>query len=186
VSDATLTDAFILASAWWVKSLVFVGAALWHDLRRRAVVPVTALTVAVAFGLGSLASTTLKVLVDRERPDAGALIDLPESASFPSGHATTAFAAAVALSLLVPRWRWWALPLAAVVAYSRVYLGVHYWSDIVAGAVIGAAVAWWVVAVVRRRRSGPAAPPRTRPRSRRPPSPRRTAARSGGRQPTAP
>jgi undecaprenyl-diphosphatase len=161
VPDELLTSFFTLASAWWVKSLVFIGAGLLDDLRRRAP-PVTAITVAVAYGLGSLVSTVLKDVVERERPDGGALVDVPASASFPSGHATTAFAAAVALSLLVPRWRWWALPLAATVAYSRVYLGVHYWSDIIAGALIGAAVGWLVVAVVRRRRSGLAAPPRTR------------------------
>ena len=179
-----LTDALILASAWWVKSLVFVAAALWWDVRRRQP-PLTALTVAVAFGLSSAVSTTLKLLVDRERPDTAALIDLPATASFPSGHATTAFAAAVALTLLVPRAGWWALPLAAVVAYSRVYLGVHYWSDIIAGALLGASVAWSVVAV-RRRRSAPAARARTRPPSRPRSSPRRTGARSAARRPSAP
>ena len=185
MSDVTVTEALTLASAWWVKSLVFVAAALWYDVRNRAKVPWTAITVAVAFGLSSAASTILKALVDRERPHTGALIDLPSSASFPSGHATTAFAAAVALSLLVPRWSWWALTLAAVVAYSRVYLGVHYWSDIVAGAILGSAVAWWVVAVRRRRTARPARS-RTRPRSRRRSSPRRTGARSAARHPTAP
>lgn len=179
-----LTDALILVSAWWVKSLVFVAAALVYDARRRQA-PLTALTVAVAFGLSSAASTTLKLLIDRERPDTGALIELPATASFPSGHATTAFAAATALALLVPRAAWWALPLAAVVAYSRVHLGVHYWTDVVAGAILGATVAWWVVAV-RRRRSAREAPPRTRPRSRPRSSPRRTAARSDARHPTAP
>ena len=179
-----LTDALILASAWWVKSFVFVAAAVVHDVRRRQA-PLTALTVAVAFGLSSAASTTLKVLVDRERPQAGALIELPTTASFPSGHATTAFAAAVALALLVPRSGWWALPLAALIAYSRVHLGVHFWEDVVAGAILGASVAWGVV-VVRRRRSAPAGPPRTPPRSRPRSSPRRPEGRSGARQPTAP
>jgi undecaprenyl-diphosphatase len=152
---------------------VFIGAGLLYDLRRRAL-PLTALTVAVAFGLSSLASTTIKALVDRQRPSGDHVIDLPTSASFPSGHATTAFAAAVALSLLVPRWRWPALALAALVAYSRVYLGVHYVTDIVAGAMLGSAVAWLVVAGARRsplpvgaptrRSSARRAPPRTRRR----------------------
>ena len=182
--DGALTDVLVLASAWWVKSLLFVAVALMYDLRHRRA-PMTALTVAVAFGLGSLAATVIKVLVDRDRPTTGALIELPTTASFPSGHATTAFAAAVALALLVPRTGWWAIPLAAVIAYSRVFLGVHYWSDVVAGALIGTAVAVWVVSV-RRRRSAPAGSPRTRPRSRRRSSPRRTAARSGVRRPTVP
>lgn len=140
----------ILASAWWVKSLIPIGAALAYDLRRRLVVPATALTVALAFGISAALSSTTKEIVDRERPQTGALVDLPTTASFPSGHATTAFAACVALGLLVPALRWWALALAAVVAYSRVHLGVHFWTDVLAGAVLGTLVALAVVRSARR------------------------------------
>jgi undecaprenyl-diphosphatase len=139
-----------------VKGLVFVLAALAVDLVRRRP-PLFALTVALAFGLSSLCSSTLKVVVDRQRPGGETVIDLPSSASFPSGHATTAFAAAVALSMLVPRMAWWALPLAALISYSRVYLGVHYWSDVLAGAALGTAVAIGVVRALRR----PLEPPRS-------------------------
>lgn len=160
-------DTFVLLSAWWVKSLVFIAAALMVDVARRER-PWRALTVAVAFGLSSLCSTLLKVAVDRPRPTTATLVDIPTSASFPSGHATTAFAAAVALSLLVPRMTFWALPLAAAIACSRVYLEVHYWTDIAAGALLGTFVTIAVVravgAVRRRARSaagsGLAAAPR--------------------------
>ena len=136
-----------------MKSLVYVAAALAYDLRRRAA-PVTALAVAVAYGLATAASQWLKEVFDRERPDAAsALVELPTSDSFPSGHATTAFAAAVCLAILAPPLRWPALALAAVVAYSRVYLGVHFWTDILAGALLGAMVGAAVaLAVLRRRR----------------------------------
>jgi membrane-associated phospholipid phosphatase len=163
VSDDALTDVLTLASAWWVKDLVFIAVALAYDLWHRRP-PVNALIVAAAFVLSSIASTSIKIVVDRPRPHDNPLIPLPSSASFPSGHATTAFAAAVALSLLVPRTGWLAIPLAAVIAYSRVYLGVHYWSDVIAGALIGSAVAVLVVVAVRRRRSMLVASPRTRPR----------------------
>jgi undecaprenyl-diphosphatase len=72
--------------------------------------------------------------------DLNALVSLPSSASFPSGHAATSFAAAAALSVLVPRLRVPALVLAALVAISRVYLGVHFWVDVLAGAFLGAAI----------------------------------------------
>jgi undecaprenyl-diphosphatase len=67
-------------------------------------------------------------------------------ASFPSGHAITAFACAVALSYFVPRLRWALLTLAVLVAVSRVIVGAHYASDVIAGAAIG-----WLSAVLVRR-----------------------------------
>jgi undecaprenyl-diphosphatase len=160
----------IVASAWWVKSVVYILAGLVYDLRRHAA-PVTAVTVTIAYTLASLASSLLKEVFDRTRPDAAdALIDLPASDSLPSGHATTVFAAAVALSLLAPPLRWPALALAVLVAVSRVYLGVHFWSDIIAGAVLGAAVGAAVALPVRRKlRSADALPERCAPSSSRSP-----------------
>lgn len=127
-----------------MKSLVFIAAALVVDVLARSR-PWRALLVTLAFTLTSWSTSLLKDAVGRERPSGDNLVDLPASKSFPSGHASTAFAAAVALSLLAPRMAWWALPLAAAVTYSRVYLGVHYWTDILAGAVLGTVVAVVVV-----------------------------------------
>jgi undecaprenyl-diphosphatase len=87
-------------------------------------------------------NTCLKQLVRRPRPDLGP--DLPPLAStisgrsYPSAHATTSFAAARALSGVLPH-----VPLyaaAVAMALSRPYLGVHYPSDVVAGAVLGDAL----------------------------------------------
>ena len=76
---------------------------------------------------------------------------MPHSSSMPSGHATTAFAAAVAVGLVHPRLRWPLLVLAALVAVSRVWLGVHYLTDVIAGAALGTSVALVPVGSVSRR-----------------------------------
>src|SRR5579862_1073651 len=85
----------------------------------------------------------VKPLVDRHRPftsiPAVTVIDeRPHDASFPSGHAGNAFAAAVVLARALPQWQavWWTL--AVLIAYSRIYVGVHYPADVVGGAILGA------------------------------------------------
>jgi undecaprenyl-diphosphatase len=69
----------------------------------------------------------------------------PVTRSFPSGHAATAVASALGGARMIPRsaWVWW--PLAAVVAVSRIYIGVHWPSDVLGGAFIGLACAWFVL-----------------------------------------
>jgi undecaprenyl-diphosphatase len=143
----------IALSWWWVKGPFMVALAFVGDLRAgRARRPVAAVATAVAWGLGAAASTLLKGVFDRARPDEGwpPLIATPSSASFPSGHATQAFAAATALALLVPWLRVPVLVLAALIAASRVVLGVHYPFDVIAGALVGAAIGTLVALVARR------------------------------------
>ncbi|MFG1371244.1 phosphatase PAP2 family protein [Xanthobacter oligotrophicus] len=73
-------------------------------------------------------------------------------ASFPSGHATTTFAAAVAFAALFPRARMWLIALALPVAGTRIVLGSHFPSDVIAGAAIGTAFALWMIRVFAARR----------------------------------
>lgn len=117
--------------------------------------PLVFATVAVSVWAADLAAVGLKQLVDRPRPFTTIAADHvlgghPGSSSMPSGHATTAFAGAVALGYVVRRAAPLLLALAAAIAYSRVYLGVHYPFDVVAGAALGASVAVAVLALVTR------------------------------------
>ena len=76
---------------------------------------------------------------------------MPESTSFPSGHAASGFAFAAGAAYAVPALGFPLNAAAAVVAYSRVHTGVHYPADVVVGAVTGAALAPLAVAARRRR-----------------------------------
>jgi undecaprenyl-diphosphatase len=69
----------------------------------------------------------------------------PTTQSFPSGHAAGAIAGAYTLSRLAPEGRAIFWLLAALVAFSRVYLGVHYPGDVLGGALLGFGIAWFVV-----------------------------------------
>jgi membrane-associated phospholipid phosphatase len=91
-----------------------------------------------------LVNTALKAVVRRRRPaleELPALVAVPTSLSFPSAHASTSFAAARGYGALAPPVSGALHGLAAGMALSRVYLGVHYPSDIAVGAVLGSIIA---------------------------------------------
>jgi undecaprenyl-diphosphatase len=123
--------------------------------------PVALPLVALAYVVGWAASDVLKVVVDRARPVDHPLVRMPTSASFPSGHATTSFACAATLAPFLSRGgAILVYVLAAAIAYSRVYVGVHYPLDVVAGAALGLLVARALrplPAALRRSRPGPRA-----------------------------
>lgn len=122
---------------------------------------------AAAAGLASVAATSafvnvaIKPLGTRRRPDREANevpfarhVPMPASSSFPSGHSAAAFAFATGVGHTLPQAGVPLRALAAVVAYSRVHTGVHYPADVVAGALLGAAIAQVVAGVCLPRYAG--------------------------------
>jgi undecaprenyl-diphosphatase len=131
----------------WIV-LALVGAILW---RRPQLVALTALAVFSA----DLISLGLKELTDRPRPfiaepEPEPLMETSLDLSLPSGHAATSFAGATILALARPRAAVPLYVLAALIAWSRVYVGVHYPLDVVAGAILGVGVALAAVGLWRR------------------------------------
>jgi undecaprenyl-diphosphatase len=134
------------AGALW--GLLAAGAFLVTGLQpSHLLVPWAAVALSWTLAEGS------KYLFNRARPliddtELAPLIKTPSSSSFPSGHAATAAAGALSLSAVYPSFTP-ALVLAGFfVALSRVYLGVHYPFDVLAGALIGTITAGAVLAVV--------------------------------------
>lgn len=144
--DVAEVGAFVL-HPWVFRLLVILACVVvWRAGRRRA-----AVVVGLTMVLGSLLGAGLKLLVRRPRPAWGDPVAEEIGFSMPSGHALGA-ALGVGL-LLVLAWPWlvarrWTLPavVAGVVvvvltALDRLVLGVHYLTDVVAGVLLGAALA---------------------------------------------
>ncbi len=104
--------------------------------------PVLLARVGVAALAADGSSRLLKEWIGRERPplrypDPEPLVHVPGSSSFPSGHAAVGFACAAVLARAAPRLALPLYALAVLVAWSRVYVGVHYPLDVFGGAVLG-------------------------------------------------
>lgn len=101
-----------------------------------------------------ISSYILKFGFSRLRPgiltDAVIVGSIPPSYSFPSTHATVAFAFAVLLSWKEPRWRWIWFTLAFLISFSRIYLGYHYPIDVIGGGVLGLCIGLFVVGIYKR------------------------------------
>lgn len=122
---------------------VIIAAVLFisKKYRRESVMILAALLLATILG-----EEMLKHLVQRPRPCAGVpaaslLIGKPLTYSFPSGHSASSFAAAGIIAINIKRYRVFAILLAVLIAFSRLYLYVHYPSDVLAGMLLGIACA---------------------------------------------
>jgi undecaprenyl-diphosphatase len=149
-----LDPVFIGLSVVGYAGLVWIAlAAPVARLARRQVAFSVVLTAACVW-TADLLTLALKAAVGRPRPfetipHPDPLIKATVGQSMPSGHAATSFAGAVILAYLLPRGAPIFFLLATAIAFSRVYVGVHYFSDIAVGALIGAAVGGAFLAALR-------------------------------------
>jgi membrane-associated phospholipid phosphatase len=149
-----------------VKWPLFAAAGGCCDAAKRRVLPTAALAAAGAAAVAEGITVLVKLLTERARPPLAdpaiqSLVSLPDSTSFPSGHAATAFAAATAVGMLHPRFRIPLLALAGTVALSRVYLGVHFWSDVLVGSLLGVAIGLATARFLQRDQAEPPRPGRS-------------------------
>lgn len=119
-----IASIYLLAHKWWRRASAFI----------------------VTWAVSELVLTLLKSWFHRDRPLAGLVTTI--GYSFPSGHATAGAATAVAMVLaFLPagatrrKWEWIAVAFASVMALSRVYLNAHWFSDVVAGVLLGSGIA---------------------------------------------
>ncbi|RQO73906.1 phosphatase PAP2 family protein [Pedobacter sp. KBW06] len=122
-----------------VPVALLAGGVITNDKEMRQ----NALYVASASAVNVLATLFLKKVIKRPRPFNGLVkinaVYQPSHYSFPSGHTSTAFTTATALSNAYPKWYVIAPAYlwASSVGFSRLYLGVHYPTDVAAGALLG-------------------------------------------------
>lgn len=171
--DMRAVEVTSLGAGVTVLTITVVVAALLALLRHRHY----AALLLVSVGGGWILSPLLKALFDRERPQVvDWRVPYAGQASFPSGHALMGMILYVTLAYIVHRLggRWWVTTLAVAAAtvvvtligVTRIYLGVHYPSDVLAGFAVGFVWAMLCAAVVEILRDRRATPPEKAPATR--------------------
>jgi undecaprenyl-diphosphatase len=143
--DELMLFASAIGAGGFVWVIIAMIAAVFPDRRAAAFRMILAVMMTFA-----VCDAVLKPMFNRTRPyDADQEIRLVGAksitSSFPSGHAAMAVAGALAGSQLFPAaaWVWW--PLAILIAGSRLYIGIHWPTDVLAGSLLGLATAWFVL-----------------------------------------
>lgn len=154
-----LDDVFVAFSRIGSQGAIWLVIAAIAALYWRR--PAIFVYVAVADLIAGVSSFLLREALGRERPplrfpEPHPLVHVPDNPSLPSGHASISFACAATLAWLTPLPRVALYALAVVIAFSRIYVGVHYPLDVIAGAALGLGVATALRLLVEaRRRSAP-------------------------------
>ncbi|MBD3384343.1 phosphatase PAP2 family protein [candidate division KSB1 bacterium] len=133
----------------WIAAIVLM---LWKGGKKGRIAVL--LVIPLITLSDQLSASVFKPLFERVRPcvaleNVHLLVGMKTSWSFPSAHATNIFAAATYFSAVYPRGKLFYFILAVLVSLSRIYIGVHYPFDVLAGALLGSAVAWGVIYAYR-------------------------------------
>jgi len=133
---------------WIVVSVIMICI---KKYRKTGILCLSALLLTTLLGEG-----IIKHLVQRQRPynhidSLNLLISEPITYSFPSGHTASSFAAATVLSCRMPKLTPWVFSFAVLIAFSRLYLMVHYPTDVLAGALLGTLCALIVLKIHRKK-----------------------------------
>lgn len=148
--DAMMVVVTTLGNKGYIWMLLALGFMLNKKTRTVGIVTLSALLLTTVIGEG-----ILKQLVERPRPyvdfpDIQPLIEKLASYSFPSGHTASSFAASMVLGRYLKKYAAVFWSLAVIMGFSRLYLFVHYPSDIVAGALLGVACAAVIITVYEK------------------------------------
>jgi len=133
---STITD----VNKWYITYIILFGIAFFKGGRRGKIAVVGLIFLIIV--TDQTGYRILKELFERVRPcialtDALTPAGCAGGFSFPSNHAINNFAAAVFLLRIFPAYKWIFLIVAALISISRIYLGVHYPSDVLGGALLG-------------------------------------------------
>jgi len=140
ILDRVFAFITFLGDAGWFWLALAIILLFFKKTRRIGI----SMAISLAFSL-VVTNLTLKPLINRPRPyalrDVTLRIDPPHDASFPSGHSSASFAAAMALFIEDKKKGIPALILATLIAFSRLYFYLHFFTDVLGGTLIGCLVA---------------------------------------------
>jgi undecaprenyl-diphosphatase len=123
--------------------VLVVAILLWIMIRGSTTLRLTTLVLIITIIVSDqFSSSIIKYWLLRPRPcrsleNVRLLVSCGSGYSFPSTHAVNNFAGALVIAFFFPRVKWWFFGFAALIAFSRIYVGVHYPSDVIGGAILG-------------------------------------------------
>lgn len=133
---------------WTILYIYFIGWFIWKG-QKKGRIALLVLIIAIVFA-DQLSSAVIKELVGRLRPcwelqNINLLVPCGEGKSFPSSHAVNSFTTAVVLSFFYNNYKYMLYIVASLIAFSRVYVGVHYPSDVLGGAILGVIIGMLII-----------------------------------------